>query len=82
MFHLGITQIDNPKHLGYVNNMAKAHNGPMSVEQKRDKQGNLLSLGNSLRGFLQAPRSNMIHSFPVTVENMPPKENQKIQFLL
>ena len=59
----------------------KGSNEPMSVEQKQ-KQGNLLSLKNSLRGFLQAPRSNVVQSFPVTVENRTPKENQKIHFLL
>lgn len=70
-----MTQIEFPNLMDYAEDVAKANNGPMNVDQ-RDKQHNLLPSGNSLGGFLPSPRSkNVVQSFPVTAEDMPPQKN-------
>ena len=48
----------------------------------KEKQCNPLPSGNYLWGFSQAPRSNVVQSFPVTVEDTPPQENFKNLVLL
>ena len=55
--------------LDNVEVMAKANIGPMNAEQQ-DRQGTSIPLGNSLRGLLQALRSKVAQSFPVTVEDI------------
>ena len=62
--------------------MARVNIEPMNCKSIKDIQGNPMPLENSLRSLLQAPRSNMAHSFPVTIEDMSYQENLKIQCLL
>ena len=41
----------------------------------KDRGGNQIQSGNVMGGLLQAPMTNMVQSFPVTMENMSHQEN-------
>ena len=66
MYPLGTAKIGSFNLLVYVGSMAKTDIGPMNVEQTRQ----LDTIEKLLGGPLTGPLSNMIWSFPVTVENM------------
>ena len=59
--------------------MANADIGPMNVNQQKTGQPD--TIGELLGGgLLQAPKSNVVQSVSVTVEDMPHQENKKNPF--
>ena len=52
----GMAKIKSINFLDYVEGMAKVDIGPMNTEQQKDRQGNPIPLGNSLRGPLTGPQ--------------------------
>ena len=47
-----------------------------------NRQGNLISLGNSLGALLQDPKSKVVQSFPITVDYLSPKLKKSRTFFV
>ena len=60
--------------LDYVEGMTKANIGPMKqINKRQTRQPD--TIGKLLGGLSQAPKSKVVQSFPVTVEDMSHQEN-------
>lgn len=54
----------------YVEGLSKADIGPMNTEQQKTDKTTWYHREKTLKGLSQAPKSKVVQSFPVTVEDM------------
>ena len=76
IFFLEIIQAEGPSLLEYVESVAKTYTGLMNTEM-RGRLDNPLPLENFLRGLLQAPISNLVQSFSISIGETLPQSKQK-----
>ena len=60
---------------GLCRRCGKGRHWTNECRSTRDCQGNPLLLGKALRDLLENPMSNLVQSFPITVEKTPPQSN-------
>lgn len=74
MFPLGIAKIKGVNLLDYVEGVAKSDIGLMKADQQKTDKANQYHQKTPW-GLLQAPKSKVVQSFLVTVEDMSYQEN-------